>query len=82
MDIATRGDKLEAEVEMLKRTVAPRTLHEYITNEIKRVKPKSRIEIEERIRNHELLKERISSKLAVDDPQSILDEVREEINYE
>jgi hypothetical protein len=78
VDIVSRVDKLEVEVEMLKRTVAPRTFHEYITNEIKRIKPKSRFEMEERIRNHELLKKSISSKLAVEDPQSVLDEVREE----
>lgn len=78
MDIISRLDKLEVEIEMLKRTIAPRTLYEYITNEIKRVKPKNRSEIEERVKKHELLKKSMSSKLVIEDPQSILDEVREE----
>jgi uncharacterized membrane-anchored protein YjiN (DUF445 family) len=78
VDIASRVDKLEMEIEMLKRRAEPKTLHEYITNEIKRVKTENKTEMEERIRNHELLKKSISSKLAVEDPQSVLDEVREE----
>jgi len=55
---------------MLKRMVEPKTLHEYITNERKRMKTENISEIEERIRNHKLL--------AVVDPQSVLDKVREE----
>ncbi len=78
VDIALREDKLEVDVEMLRRRAELKTLHEYITNEIKRVKPENRTEIEERIRNHELLKKSITTKLIVEDPQSVLDEVREE----
>jgi len=78
VDIVSRVDKLEVEVEMLKRRAELKTLHEYVIKEIKRVKSENRTEIEERIRNHELLKKSISSKLAVEDPQSVLDEVREE----
>ncbi|KAF5434387.1 hypothetical protein C5S35_14305 [Candidatus Methanophagaceae archaeon] len=78
VDIALRVDKLEVDVEMLKRRAEPSALHEYITNELKRVKPENITEIEERIRNHELLKKSITTKLTVEDPQSVLDEVREE----
>lgn len=78
LNIASRVDKLEAEIEMLKRKLEFQTLHGYVTNKTKLVKPKNVSEIEERLRNHKLLKESISSKLAVEDPQSVLDEVREE----
>ncbi|MFQ6063559.1 MAG: hypothetical protein ACE5J9_10360 [Methanosarcinales archaeon] len=52
------------------------TLHEYVLEKMHQVMPKSKKEIEKRLKKHELLKNSISSKLVVDDPQSVMDELR------
>jgi len=52
------------------------TLHEYVLEKMHQLMPKSKQEIEKRLKKHELLKNSISSKLVVDDPQSVMDDLR------
>jgi hypothetical protein len=75
-DVVPRVDKLETEVERLKEIIASRTLHEYVVNEIRSVKPKNKSEIDSRLRRYESVKKSTSSKVIVEDPQKILDEIR------
>lgn len=74
-DIVSRVDKLEAELQRLKYLVKAKTLHEYVIGELHRVKAIDELEIKERLKKHELLKNRISSSVVVEDPQAVLDEV-------
>jgi predicted transcriptional regulator len=75
-DIVSRVDKLEAELRRLKYMIEAKTLHDYVTEELHRVKAVNELEIKERLKKHELLKNRISSRMVVEDPQAVLDEVR------
>lgn len=52
------------------------TLHEYVLEKMHQLMPKSKQEIEKRLKKHELLKNSISSKLVVDDPQSVMEDLR------
>jgi len=74
-DIVSRVDKLEREVRRLKYMIEAKTLHEHVIEELRRVKPLDELEIKERLKKHELLKNRISSSVVVEDPQAVLDEV-------
>lgn len=78
VDISSRLNRLEVEIEHLKGIVIPKTLQDYVESQIHRVKPKSRDEIEIRLEKHESLKKSINTKLTVDDPQAILDDIRKE----
>jgi hypothetical protein len=74
-DVVSRVDMLEKEVRRLKYMVEAKTLHKYVTGELRRVKAIDELEIKERLKKHELLKNRISSSVVVEDPQAVLDEV-------
>jgi len=74
-DVVSRVDMLEREVRRLKYMVKAKTLYEHIIGELRRVKSVDELEIKERLKKHELLKNRISSRVVVEDPQAVLDEV-------
>ncbi|KAF5434604.1 hypothetical protein C5S36_04740 [Candidatus Methanophagaceae archaeon] len=74
-DIVSRVDMLEAELQRLKYMIEAKTLHEHVIEELRRVKAIDKLEIKERFKKHELLKNRISSSVVVEDPQAVLDEV-------
>jgi hypothetical protein len=57
-----------------------KTLHKYVAEELRRVEAIDEFEISERLKRHEILKNRISSSLVAEDPQTVLDEVRGESN--
>ncbi len=78
VDISSRLDRLEVEIEHLKGIVIQKTLRDYVESQIYRVKPKNRDEIEIRLEKHESLKKSINTKFTVDDPQAILDDIRKE----
>jgi len=78
VDISSRLDRLEVEIEHLKGIVIQKTLRDYVESQIYRVKPKNRDEIEIRVEKHESLKKSINTKFTVDDPQAILDDIRKE----
>ena len=79
-DVISRVDKLEVELRRLKYMVEAKTLHEYVVEELSRIEAIDEFEIEERLKRHEILKNRISSSLVAEDPQAVLDEVRGESN--
>ena len=74
-DIVSRVDMLEAELQRLKYMIEAKTLHEHVIEELRRVKAIDKLKIKERLKKHELLKNRISSGVVVEDPQAVLDEV-------
>jgi len=74
-DIVSRVDMLEAELQRLKYMIEAKTLHEHVIEELRRVKAIDKLEIKERFKKHELLKNRISSSVVVEDLQAVLDEV-------
>jgi len=75
-DIVSRVDKLEAELQRLKYLIEAKTLHEHVIGELRRVKAIDELEIKERLKKHELLKNRISSSVVVEDPQAVLDDIK------
>jgi hypothetical protein len=74
-DVVSRVDMLEREVRRLKYMIEAKTLHEQVIGELRRVEAVDELEIKERLKKHELLKNRISSSVVVEDPQAVLDEV-------
>ncbi|MGB2728993.1 MAG: hypothetical protein WBD09_11090 [Halobacteriota archaeon] len=66
-DVVSRVDMLEREVRRLKYMIEAKTLHEYVIEELHRVKAIDKLEIKERLKKHELLKNRISSSVVVED---------------
>ncbi len=74
-DVVSRVDMLEREVRRLKYMIEAKTLYEHIIGELRRVEAVDELEIKERLKKHELLKNRISSRVVVEDPQAVLDEV-------
>ena len=75
-DVVSRVDMLEREVRRLKYMVEAKTLYEHIIGELRRVKSVDELEIKERLKKHELLKNRISSRVVVEDPQAVLDDIK------
>ncbi|MCK4733625.1 MAG: hypothetical protein KAT65_14320 [Methanophagales archaeon] len=75
-DVISRVDKLEVELRRLKYMIEAKTLHEYVVEELRRVEAIDEFKIRERLKKHEILKNRISSSLVAEDPQAVLDEVK------
>jgi len=75
-DVISRVDMLEREVRRLKYMIEAKTLQEHIIGELRRVKSVDELEIKERLKKHELLKNRISSSVVVGDPQAVLDDIK------
>ena len=75
-DVVSRVDMLEREVRRLKYMIEAKTLHEHVIGELRRVKSVDQLEIKERLKKHELLKNRISSSVVVEDPQAVLDDTK------
>ncbi len=74
-DVVSRVDKLEAELRRLKYLIEAEIQDKYVTGVLRRVEAVDELEITERLKKHELLKNRISSRVVVEDPQAVLDEV-------
>ena len=59
--------------------IEAKTLHEPVMEGMRRVKTVDELEIKKKLKKHELLKNRISSSVVVEDPQAVLDEIRRDI---